>query len=48
VAQEKGTAVNGLLPMLRILRDPDVGRGLGLMVEVARALGRTLERGADA
>ena len=48
VAQDKGTTVNGLLPMLRILRDPDVGRGLGLMVEVARALGRTLERGADA
>jgi uncharacterized protein YjgD (DUF1641 family) len=38
-AREERTSV-GVLGALRALRDPDVARGLGLLVEVARALGR--------
>jgi hypothetical protein len=41
-AKAHGTSVVGVLPLLRALKDPDVGRGLGLMIEVARALGKTL------
>lgn len=32
----------GLFSLLRMLRDEDVSRGLGLMIETARALGRKL------
>ena len=41
-AKVKGTAVGGVLPLLRALKDPDVGRGLGLLIEVSRALGKSL------
>lgn len=41
-AQAKGTTVNGVIPALRALRDPDVARGLGFLVEVSRALGKAL------
>jgi hypothetical protein len=41
-AKAKGTTVGGVLPMLRALKDPDVGRGLGLLIEVSRALGKSL------
>lgn len=41
-AQRNGTSVSGVMGALRALKDPEVGRGLGLLVEVARALGRSL------
>jgi hypothetical protein len=41
-ALSNGTTVTGLRATLHVLRDPEVGRGLGLLVEVARALGRGL------
>ena len=41
-AARKGTTVSGIRGTLQVLRDPEVGRGLGLLVEVARALGRSL------
>lgn len=40
-ARRDGTTVNGALSALRALKDPEVARGLGLLLEVARALGRT-------
>lgn len=39
-AERNRTTVNGVLPLLRALKDPDVGKGLGVAIEVARALGR--------
>jgi uncharacterized protein YjgD (DUF1641 family) len=30
--------------MLKLLKDDDLGRGLGFIVEVGRALGRELDR----
>lgn len=36
------TTVSGIRGTLNVLKDPEVGRGLGLFVEVARALGRDL------
>jgi hypothetical protein len=41
-AQRNRTSVTGIRGTLGVLRDPEVGRGLGLLVEVARALGRDL------
>lgn len=41
-ARENGTTVGGILPALRALRDPDVARGLGFLIEVSRALGRAV------
>jgi hypothetical protein len=41
-AKVKRTAVGGVLAMLRALKDPDVARGLGLLIEVSRALGKSL------
>ncbi|HEY6798522.1 MAG TPA: DUF1641 domain-containing protein [Kineosporiaceae bacterium] len=41
-ARTRGTTVNGLLPALRALRDPEVARGLGFVVEVSRSLGKAL------
>lgn len=35
--------LNGVLPLLRVLKDDDVARGLGFLVQVARALGRELK-----
>ncbi len=42
-AQANESRVAGLRSMLRVLKDDDVGRGLGFLVEVSRALGRQLE-----
>ncbi|HEV2637787.1 MAG TPA: DUF1641 domain-containing protein [Actinocrinis sp.] len=39
-AQRPGGAPTGLLGLLRLLRDEEVSRGLGHLVEVARVLGR--------
>jgi uncharacterized protein YjgD (DUF1641 family) len=41
-AEQNHTELSGLRATFRALRDPDVARGLGLMVEVARAIGKTL------
>jgi uncharacterized protein YjgD (DUF1641 family) len=41
-ARANRTSVAGILPVLRALKDPDVGRGFGLLIEVSRALGKTL------
>jgi len=41
-AKANRTTVGGVLPLLRALKDPDVGRGLGLLIEVSRALGKSL------
>jgi hypothetical protein len=40
--RRNGTSVGGFLPALRSLKDPDVARGFGVLVEVARALGKTI------
>jgi hypothetical protein len=39
-ARESGASVTGLRSALKLFKDPDVGRGLGLVAEIARALGR--------
>jgi uncharacterized protein YjgD (DUF1641 family) len=41
-AQRKRTSIDGIREALRTLKDPEVARGLGLMVEIARALGRSV------
>jgi uncharacterized protein YjgD (DUF1641 family) len=41
-ARRNRTTVSGIRGTLHVLRDPEVARGLGLLVEVARALGRDL------
>lgn len=42
-AQAGQVRVAGIRAMLRLLKDDDVTRGLGFLVEVARALGRELD-----
>lgn len=39
-AQRNGSAVDGVRPAYRALRDPDVARGLGVLIEIARAIGK--------
>ncbi len=41
-AAENKTVVKGALGALRALKDPDVQRGMGFLVEISRALGRSL------
>lgn len=36
------SAPTGVFGLLRVLKDPDVARGLGLLIQVAKALGRKL------
>jgi hypothetical protein len=38
-------SMTGLRGVLKVVKDPDVGRGLGLLVEIAKALGRRLRAG---
>lgn len=42
-ARRSDTSVAGVRATLRALKDPDVARGLGLFVEIARSLGRHLD-----
>jgi uncharacterized protein YjgD (DUF1641 family) len=42
-ARANGTSVRGLRATLKALKDPSVARGLGVMVEIAKALGRRVE-----
>ncbi|MBK6873333.1 MAG: DUF1641 domain-containing protein [Kineosporiaceae bacterium] len=42
VAEAQNTSLDGVRATFRALRDPDVARGLGMLVEVARAIGKTL------
>ena len=44
-ARTSAASVNGLRAALRALRDPEVGRGLGMLVEVSKSLGRHLADG---
>ena len=39
-ARRSGARVDGVRGAMRTLKDPDVQRGLGILVEIARALGR--------
>ncbi len=39
-ADANGTTVSGAFGALRALKDPDVARGLGVFVEIARSLGK--------
>jgi uncharacterized protein YjgD (DUF1641 family) len=41
-AQVNRTSVAGVFPAIRALKDPDVAKGLGFLIEVSRALGRTI------
>jgi hypothetical protein len=41
-AKANGTTVAGVFPALRALKDPDVAKGLGFLIEVSRALGKNL------
>jgi hypothetical protein len=41
-AKARRTTVAGVLPALRALKDPDVARGLGFLIEVSRALGKAI------
>jgi len=41
-AERNGTQLNGIRATFHVLRDPDVAKGLGLLIEVARAIGKTL------
>ncbi|MHB1552846.1 MAG: DUF1641 domain-containing protein [Acidimicrobiales bacterium] len=38
-------SITGLRGVLKAVRDPDVGRGLGFVVEIVKALGRRLRAG---
>lgn len=42
-ARANDTRVKGALGAMRTLKEPEVQRGLGMMIEVARALGRRLD-----
>jgi len=39
-AQRRQTTVSGVVPLYKALKDPDVARGIGLAIEIVRALGR--------
>ncbi|MHB8294712.1 MAG: DUF1641 domain-containing protein [Acidimicrobiales bacterium] len=39
-ARRADARVTGVLGAVRALKDPDVGRGMGLLIEVAKSLGR--------
>lgn len=41
-AADNSTTVRGVRGTLKALRDPDVQRGMGLLVEIAKSLGRRL------
>ncbi|MBL8930288.1 MAG: DUF1641 domain-containing protein [Kineosporiaceae bacterium] len=41
-AERNHTSLGGVLPTVRALRDPDVARGMGMLIEVARSIGKTL------
>jgi Protein of unknown function (DUF1641) len=41
-AQARHTSVSGVFPAIRALKDPDVAKGLGFLIEVSRALGKSL------
>ncbi len=45
-AQQNNTTVSGIRAALKLLKDPDIARGLGLLSEVARGLGQELNRTA--
>lgn len=42
-ATAQGTRVTGLLSARRTLKDPDVQRGIGMFIEISRAIGRRLD-----
>ncbi len=42
-AKANETKVGGIRDSLRLLKDPEVQRGMGAMVEIARAIGRRVE-----
>ena len=44
-AEENKTVVKGAFGALKALKDPDVQRGMGFLVEISRALGRSLNSG---
>ena len=44
-ARAERASIAGVRGMLKVVRDPDVGRGLGLVVEIAKAMGRRLRPG---
>jgi hypothetical protein len=46
-ARQDGTRVSGLRSTFKALRDPEVARGLGLMAEIAKALGRRIDEPAS-
>ena len=41
-AQNNQTEVGGVFGMMKTLKDPEVQRGLGVLVEIARSLGRRM------
>lgn len=45
-ARRSKASVTGLRATLRALKDPEVGRGLGLLIEISKALGRRLDASA--
>jgi uncharacterized protein YjgD (DUF1641 family) len=42
-AKAKRTSVSGVLGALKALKDPDVARGLGMLLEIAKALGQRVD-----
>ncbi|EMF57077.1 DUF1641 domain-containing protein [Streptomyces bottropensis] len=42
-AASEQTQVNGLRALLRVVKDPDVGRAIGFVVAIAKALGQELK-----
>ncbi len=41
-AERNGTQLKGIRSTLHVLKDPDVAKGMGLLIEVARSIGKTL------
>lgn len=46
-AERDQVSVTGVRALLRLLKDPDVGRAIGFLGEVAKSLGRELNRTAE-
>lgn len=46
-AMTESTSVRGVRATIRTLKDPEVARGLGLLVEISRSLGRRLATNRD-
>lgn len=43
-ARRTNASVTGVMPLLRAVKDPEVGRGIGVALEIVKSLGRTVNQ----